>query len=121
MKFYLRAASQLYIDGEVEEEDGSVWQLTGFYGEPKTDMKESSWSVMRVLNAASALVRRPWLCLGDSNEILFSHEKEGGLPKLIFACTDLGSRWRCEGFFTWALLGICSLGGTTAILASLHL
>lgn len=73
--------SRLYIDGEVEEDDGSVWRLTGFYGEPKSDKKERSWSAMRTLNAANAVVRRPWLCLGDFNEVLFGHEKEGGLPK----------------------------------------
>ena len=44
VKFHLRAVSRLYIDGDVEEEDGSVWRLTGFYGEPQTDQKELSWS-----------------------------------------------------------------------------
>lgn len=87
MKFHLRAASRLYIDGEVEEEDGSVWCLTGFYGEPKSDKKERSWSAMRALNAASAVVRRPWLCLGDFNEVLFGYEKEGGMVKAQ-SCMD---------------------------------
>lgn len=81
MKFHLRAASRLYIDGVVEEMDGSTWRLTGFYGEPKSDKKERSWSALRTLNAASAVVRRPWLCLGDFNEVLFGNEKEGGLAK----------------------------------------
>lgn len=66
---------------EVEEENGAKWRLTVFYGEPSSDKKDRSWSVMRTLNAASALVRCPWLCLGDFNEVLFGHEKEGGRPK----------------------------------------
>ena len=81
VKFHLRAASRLYIDGEVEDDDGSFWRLTGFYGKPKSYRKELSWSAMRTLNVASAVVRRPCLCLGDFNEILLSHEKEGGLPR----------------------------------------
>ena len=34
INFQLRAASRLYIDGDVVEKDGFVWCLTGFYGEP---------------------------------------------------------------------------------------
>jgi hypothetical protein len=34
VNFHLRSASRLYIDGDVVEKDGSVWRLTGFYGEP---------------------------------------------------------------------------------------
>ena len=26
---------------------------------------------------------RPWLCVGDFNEILYSHEKEGGAPRPV--------------------------------------
>ena len=57
---------------------GFVWRLTGFYGEPSTDRKVLSWKVLRVLNAAR---QRPWLCLGDFNEILMGCEKEGGTPR----------------------------------------
>jgi exonuclease III len=78
INFQLRAMSRLYIDGEVEEKDGFVWRLTGFYGEPSSDKKSLSWRALRVLNAAR---RRPWLCLGDFNEILMSYEKEGGNPR----------------------------------------
>lgn len=78
VNFHLRTTSRLYIDGEVTEEDGFVWRLTGFYGEPSSDHKDLSWKAMRTLNVGR---RRPWLCVGDFNEILFSHEKEGGLPR----------------------------------------
>ena len=78
VNFHLRSASRLYIDGDVVEKDGSVWRLTGFYGEPGSDKKELSWKASRMLNAGR---RHPWLCLGDFNEILWSHEKEGGQPR----------------------------------------
>jgi hypothetical protein len=68
--------SQLYIDADVTEELGFVWRLTGFYGEPSTDKKVLSWKALQVLNAAR---RRPWLCLGDFNEILLRCEEEEGL------------------------------------------
>jgi exonuclease III len=78
INLHIRAISRLYIDADVTEEDGFVWRLTGFYGEPSSEKKEVSWRALRNLNVAR---RRPWLCLGDFNEILFSCEKEGGAPR----------------------------------------
>lgn len=63
----------MYIDVEVTKEDGFVWWLNGFYGEP--EQKYLSWKALHTLNAVR---RRPSLCLGDSNEILLGYEKEGG-------------------------------------------
>ena len=88
VKFHLRTTSRLYIDGDVEEADGFTWRLTVFYGEPKSDQKELSWRALRTLNAGR---RHPWLCLGDFNEILFSHEKEG-------VCLDHKSAWIGSGW-----------------------
>ena len=52
--------------------------------EPATEKKDLSWKALHVLNAAR---RRPWLCLGDFNEILLEGEKEGG-QKRNQACMD---------------------------------
>lgn len=77
VNLHVRMMSKLYIDADVIEEDGFVWRFTGFYGEPRTDQKSLSWRALRTLNAAR---RRPWLCMGDFNEVLLGCEKEGGLP-----------------------------------------
>ena len=71
----LRGVSRFYIDADVVETDGFVWRFTGFYGETKTEKKDLSWKALRTLNAAR---RRPWLCVGDFNEVLLGCEKEGG-------------------------------------------
>jgi len=75
---HLRGTSRLYIDADVVEADGFVWRFTGFYGEPKSEKKDLSWKVLRTLSAAR---RRPWLCVGDFNEVLLGCEKEGGQAK----------------------------------------
>jgi hypothetical protein len=75
--FQLRTVSRLYIDGDVKEK-GFIWHFTGFYGEPSSDKKEVSWRALRTLNVG---MRRPWLCMGDFNEVFMSYEKEGGQPK----------------------------------------
>jgi hypothetical protein len=74
----------MYIDAEVKEADGFVWRLTGFYGEPVIDKKVLSWKALCTLNA---MRRRPWLCVGDFNEVLMEGEKECG-PKRNQVCMD---------------------------------
>jgi hypothetical protein len=64
-----------FIDIYVNEGGENAWRFTGFYGEPSGERKHLSWDYMRSLHAKSGL---PWLIAGDFNEIMFSHEKEGG-------------------------------------------
>jgi hypothetical protein len=67
-----------YIDVCVTESLDKVWRLTGIYGEPRWEDKYKTWDKLRELNGQHNL---PWVVLGDFNEILFSHEKEGGNPR----------------------------------------
>jgi hypothetical protein len=43
--------------------------------QPNTSKRDESWDLMRILKQFSP---RPWLCVGDFNEITDQHEKEGG-------------------------------------------
>ncbi|WVZ57425.1 hypothetical protein U9M48_007811 [Paspalum notatum var. saurae] len=70
--------SKYHIDALVWEENGVEWRLTGVYGEPKMEEKGKTWRLLRLLNKQYS---KPWLCLGDFNEILFEYEKVGGQPK----------------------------------------
>lgn len=70
--------------------EGFIWRFTGFYGEPKTDRKDFSWKALRMLNASR---RRPWLCVGDFNEVLLGCEKEGGSQRRRAAWIIFGRRW----------------------------
>jgi hypothetical protein len=67
-----------YIDAKIIGTDGTEWRLTGLYGEPKWQDKYKTWDKMRELNGQYNL---PWVVIGDRNEILFSHEKDGGNPR----------------------------------------
>jgi hypothetical protein len=64
-----------FIDIRIDEQSGAGWRFTGFYGEPEAQNKHLSWEYIRNL---SAMVDLPWVMVGDFNEILYSHEKEGG-------------------------------------------
>lgn len=74
----LRGMSQYYIDVDVKEVDGFRWRFTGVYGESKSELKHRTWQQLGDLHVQPAI---PWLCAGDLNEIMFSHEKEGGRPR----------------------------------------
>jgi exonuclease III len=71
----LRNTSKYHINMDVKEDDGVEWRFTGIYGEAHSDKKHKTWQDMRDMIDS---VAKPWLCVGDFNEILFSHEKEGG-------------------------------------------
>ena len=65
------------MDVDVTEEDGSIRRLTGVYGESELERKVETWKMMRILGKQHQN-GRPWLCLGDFNEILTGDEKMGG-------------------------------------------
>jgi hypothetical protein len=50
----------------------------GFTTLPEAELRENTWKLMRTLKHQSD---KPWMCVGDFNEILHSWEKEGGVPK----------------------------------------
>jgi hypothetical protein len=68
----------MHIDVDITESDGFKWRFTGIYGEPRADKREETWRLLRTLHLQEKL---PWVCMGDFNEILYSFEKQGGLPK----------------------------------------
>ncbi|KAL0355322.1 UNVERIFIED_CONTAM: putative mitochondrial protein [Sesamum radiatum] len=105
---WIQSFSDHHIDATVQKASGMVrWRFTGFYGHPKTAKRKLTWSLLRRLNRQS---QRPWLCMGDFNEILSQQEKQGNYPRApwqiaafrecLADCNlnDLG----CRGsWFTW--------------------
>ncbi|KAK5833131.1 hypothetical protein PVK06_016943 [Gossypium arboreum] len=74
-----RSVSKDHIDVEVQEtQKGPIWRWTGFYGSLYKQEREMTWNLLRRLGRPQNL---SWLVSGDFNEILFSHEKNGGLPR----------------------------------------
>jgi hypothetical protein len=80
----LRSMTKYHIDTEIKDDEGRVWRFTRVYGESESDQKHKTWEDLRDLKTTPS---KPWLCVGDFNEILFSHEKEGGRSKSR-ACMD---------------------------------
>ncbi|KAH6784204.1 hypothetical protein C2S52_009163, partial [Perilla frutescens var. hirtella] len=54
------------------------WRLTGIYGWPEDHLKYKTWELMRQLKQVE---HDKWLCIGDFNEVLYHHEKLGGLMR----------------------------------------
>ncbi|KAF5464617.1 hypothetical protein F2P56_014683, partial [Juglans regia] len=53
---------------------GQPWRLSGFYGNPATDKRKASWSLLKMLKPEPPMA---WLCMRDFNEILSNDEKYG--------------------------------------------
>ena len=73
-----------HIDVSVFQDEGVPWRFTGFCGHPETGLHSRSWSLLRRLQALS---NRPWVVLGDFNEIEELDEKYGradrGLSQMV--------------------------------------
>ena len=69
------SSSLNHIDVIVNKGKENSWRFTGIYGMPEASRKSETWDLLRNLHQKYSL---PWLCAGDFNEILLSHEKLGG-------------------------------------------
>ncbi|MBA0782715.1 hypothetical protein Gotri_000553 [Gossypium trilobum] len=75
----LQNFSKRHIDVIIDEaEEGCKWRFTGFYGSPYPQERAEAWNLLRHLGTAGEL---PWMVCGDVNEIMYSFEKKGGLPR----------------------------------------
>ncbi|KAA3488794.1 reverse transcriptase [Gossypium australe] len=74
----LRSFSKWHIDVLVREGSSQEWRFTGFYGSPYSKDRSYVWNLLRHLSQDCNF---PWLVAGDFNEILYSFEKRGGVPR----------------------------------------
>ncbi|VFQ58504.1 unnamed protein product [Cuscuta campestris] len=70
--------SRFHVDVMVSLEGALPWRLTGFYGNPRRDLRQTSWDLLRSLKVRSSL---PWVVIGDFNAVCASSEKRGGQPQ----------------------------------------
>ena len=67
--------SSYHIDAIINGGTEDAWRLTGFYGEPDTNIRGEGWNMLRMLSSKPKL---PWCCFGDFNELLQVEDKKGG-------------------------------------------
>ena len=53
----------------------SSWKFTGFYGHPDAAKRQEGWDILKLL---VGLALKPWVCIGDFNEVATLSEKLGG-------------------------------------------
>lgn len=68
-------------------QEGGGGDLQVFMGKHKSKFKFKTWDLLEALHMEDD-EHLPWLCAGNFNEILFHHEKEGGVPRAQ-VCLDL--------------------------------
>ena len=79
--------SRRHINAIVLPEKGRErWKFTGFYGNPETHKRHEAWALLSNL---ADFEPRPWMCMGDFNEIMARDEKLGGNERAM---------WQIEAF-----------------------
>ena len=56
------------------QEDDVCWRITGFYGHSEVALRLNMWALPHQLRGLST---KPWLVLGDFNEMMALDEKWG--------------------------------------------
>ncbi|MBA0633782.1 hypothetical protein Godav_029252, partial [Gossypium davidsonii] len=75
----LQSYSRNHIDIMVKEgNDKAEWRFTGFYGTPYVNNRSATWNLLKKLGQDRS---HPWLVSSDFNEIMYSYEKCGGVPR----------------------------------------
>ena len=68
VQLVLKSFSVNHIDVIVEQRGNEEpWHFTSFYGEPDANKRNESWRLLRELARQD---NKPWMCMGDFNEIL---------------------------------------------------
>jgi ribonuclease HI len=67
--------SHRHINSIVHGCDNVEWKFTGFYGQPEAPRRHEAWALLKHL---ALFEPRPWMCMGDFNEIVNGTEKWGG-------------------------------------------
>ncbi|XP_073136770.1 uncharacterized protein [Henckelia pumila] len=105
----IKSFSQGHIDCLVKHGD-NPWRFTGFYGNPATSLRHSSWELLRRLADLIEFRNISWIVGGDFNEIWYDSEKIGGNRRNSTQTTafrdslDMCSlqSFHCQGdMFTW--------------------
>ncbi|KAL5574544.1 hypothetical protein UlMin_016243 [Ulmus minor] len=81
----LLSGSKGHIDVLVTSHNSPCWRFTGLYGNPDSSLRIHFWNLLKRLGDSSDL---PWLCGGDLNELLFSHEKQGGIDRAHYLMSN---------------------------------
>ncbi|KAJ1411093.1 Endonuclease/exonuclease/phosphatase superfamily [Sesbania bispinosa] len=66
--------SKAFVD---DIEEAKSWEVTFLYGNPTFNQRRHLWSRLQALQTC---LNRPWVILGDFNEVLHHHEKHGLHP-----------------------------------------
>lgn len=81
----LISSSRYYIHLRVNPQTPNCWVLSIVYASPHRIQREDTW---QELIAFHGTISEPWCLVGDFNQILYTHEKEGGVPFSPVACSS---------------------------------
>lgn len=102
VSFRLESFSNHHIVGTVENKGDFQWDFCGFYGWPRIQDKNRSWSLMcQITNNR----RNPLLIGGEFNEILNMNEKTGGANTRSKSMENFGKTVADTGLNYLGLIG----------------
>ncbi|CAJ2644330.1 unnamed protein product [Trifolium pratense] len=77
-----------FLHVQVSEKGMEPWLLTVIYASPRENERHDTWQLLRHLATS---INKPWLVMGDFNEIAYPDEKKGGAPVDVKKCQIFNS------------------------------
>jgi hypothetical protein len=101
--------SQRHINATIHSPTfNTTWKFTSFYGHPEAPKRHETWALLRLL---ANYAPKPWVCIGDFNEVVSMSEKWGGNVRresqmrdfrLALEDCELTGLGYCGPKFTWS-------------------
>ncbi|XP_061343759.1 uncharacterized protein LOC133289777 [Gastrolobium bilobum] len=67
------------------DSNGMNFVLTVVYASPREEVRQDLWKDLRRI---SSNLSKPWMVMGDFNEIMYAREKKGGIPVNLSRCLN---------------------------------
>jgi len=77
-----------FLHVQVSGNNTDPWLLTVVYASPRENERHNTWQLLRQLSTS---INKPWLMMGDFNEIAYPGEKKGGAPTDVRKCQIFNS------------------------------
>jgi hypothetical protein len=106
----VKSFSKYHIDTVIKEDNGVLWQFTGIYGESKSEEKDNTWELLRLLKTKFDL---PFVVI--LMKFFLTMKKRDVFLEQRVVWRNFVKPWKIVNYITWVLWEMLLHGGIITI------